>query len=410
MDNQQITDSLARGLNSDFKVTTPGKMSAFTQEEIDVVLDYMKNADGLTQGKPMLAFQTDFEKYTGAHHAFAVANATSALTLAAALCRFREGDEVIIPAYTFCSTATAIGSQGAKIVWADIDPKTWNVSPADIERKITPKTKAVVAVHLLGMPADMPAIMAIAQKHKLKVIEDCAQAPGASINGQFCGTFGDFGCFSFHTAKNISTLGEGGMLTVKSDEDAALVPGLRFCGAIGFSAGRERYWVPAMSTVDMDIEGQWPFNFCLTDVQSALGSQMLKRLDAVNQTLIAQGNRIRKGLADTPEISFNTIPGGYVHIHHQFIMHFEGAGGKNRNDLLDLLVNDYKIKCIVQYYPLYRFPLFIKMGYGTQDCPVLEGWWDNSFSFPWYCGMSDETIDYMVDSVKNAVSRLKKKD
>lgn len=407
MDKKQNNDLLARGVTSDFKVTSPGKMSPYTQEEIDVVVDFMKTADGLTQGKYMRQFQQDFENYSGAKHAFAVSSATGALVLSAVLCRLQAGDEVIVPAYTFCSTAIAIGSQGARIVWADIDPGTWNVSPADIEKKITKKTKAIVAVHLLGMPADMPAIMKIAEKHKLRVIEDCAQAPGASINGQMCGTFGDFGCFSFHTAKNISTLGEGGMLTVKNEEDAALVPGLRFVGAKGFPAGRDRYWVPAMSTVDMDIDGQWPFNFCLTDAQSALGSQMLKRLDSVNQTLIDQGVKIRKALADTPEITFNTIPDGYRHIHHQFIMHFEGVQGKDRNGLLDILVNDDKIKCIVQYYPLYRFPLFVKMGQSGHDCPVLEKWWDNSFSFPWWCGMDDDTIHYLTVSLKNAIRRLK---
>ena len=237
-----------------------------------------------------------------------------------------------------------MASQGAKIVWADMDEHTWNASPADIERKITDKTKAIVVVHLLGMPADMQAIMRIAKKHNLKVIEDCAQSPGASINGRMCGTFGDFGCFSFHTAKNISTLGEGGILTVKSDEDAALVPGLRFVGAKAFPEGRERYWEPAMSTVDMDVEGLWPFNFCLGEAQCALGSKLLERLDSVNDMLIAQAEKIRKALAGVPEITFNEIPEGYRHIYHQFVMHFEGANGKNRNDLMDILVNEYKIR------------------------------------------------------------------
>ena len=407
MNRKQTDDSLARGLSSDFKVTTPGRMSPYTQEEIDAVTDVMRDTDSLTLGRHMLKFQKDFETYTGAKHAFAVSNATNALVLAAVLCRLKKGDEVIVPAYTYCSTAIAMGAQGAKVIWADIDGKTWNVSPADIEKKITKKTKAIVVVHLLGMPADMPAIMKIAEKHGIKVIEDCAQAPGASINGKMCGTFGDFGCFSFHAAKNITTLGEGGMLTVKSDEDALLVPGLRFVGIKGFPPGRERYWLPAMSTIEQDMEGQWPFNFCITDAQCALGSQLLKRLDSINRTLAAQGFKIRKALADTPEIEFNTIPAGYTHIHHQFIMHFKGANGKDRNDLLDIMINDYRIKCIVQYYPLYRFPLFIKMGLGGHDCPVLDQWWDNSFSFPWYCGMDDATVDYLVDSLKKAIRQLK---
>ena len=353
------------------------------------------------------SMKEDFERYSGVNHAFAVDNASNALVLAVALCKLKAGDEVIVPAYTFCSTAIAVGALGVDIVWADTDEKSWNISPKDIERKITSRTKAIIAVHLLGMPADMPAIMEIAKKHGLKVIEDCAQAPGASINGQMCGSFGDFGCFSFQTAKNISTLGEGGILTVKSDEDAALVPGLRFVGAKAFPEGRERYWVPAMSTVDEDITGQWPFNFCIGEAQCALGSVMLKRLNDINGTLIAQGDKIRAALADTPEVTFNTIPKGYKHLHHQFVMHFEGAGGKGRDDLMDILVNDYKIKVIVQYYPLYNFPLFEKMGFGEHDCPVLDEWWGSSFSLPWWCGIPEETIDYIVDSVKKAIEQLK---
>ena len=122
-------------------------------------------------------------------------------------------------------------------------------------------------------------------------MEDCAQAPGASINGQKVGTFGDFGCFSFHGAKNMTTLGEGGMLTVKSDVDAALVPGIRHNSVRPFTGERDRYWVPAMSNVDLDIDGVWPNNFCLGEAQCALGSELLKTLDESNDILIAQAKK-----------------------------------------------------------------------------------------------------------------------
>ena len=141
------------------------------------------------------------------------------------------------------------------------------IDPLDIEKKITPSTKAIVPVHLLGMPTDMPAIMEIARKHGLRVIEDCAQAPGAAIQGKKVGTFGDFGCFSLHGAKNITTLGEGGVLTVRSDADAALVPGIRHNGIRPFPPERERYWVPAMTNVDLDMENVWPNNFSIGEAQ-----------------------------------------------------------------------------------------------------------------------------------------------
>jgi dTDP-4-amino-4,6-dideoxygalactose transaminase len=401
-------DASGRGSVSGYKVNFPARMRAYTEAEINAIVNVMRNAEVQTQGDYLRQFEADFKAYTGAKHAFAVDNCTNALRLAATLCRLGPGDEVIIPAYTFCATAIPFGSTGAKIVWADIQPETWMVDPQDIERKITPKTKVIVPVHLLGMPADMPVIMAIARKHNLRVVEDCAQAPGAAINGQKVGTFGDFGCFSFHGAKNITTLGEGGVLIVKSDKDAELVPGIRHNGVRGFPAGRERYWSPAMSNVDLDMENIWPNNFSIGEAQCALGSELLKTLDAENDILIAQAARLRSALAEIPELSVIKIPDGYRNIFHQFVLHFDGSKfGKNRDELLDFLTGEAGIRAIVQYYPLYRYPLFKKMGAGEQNCPTLERWWDNSFSFPWWIGMPDETLDYLVASVKAGISALK---
>ncbi|MBT3272165.1 MAG: DegT/DnrJ/EryC1/StrS family aminotransferase, partial [Spirochaetales bacterium] len=113
-------------------------------------------------------------------------------------------------------------------------------------------------------------------------------------------------------------------------------------------------------------------------------------------------------LAGTPEIGFAKVPEGYRHIYHQFVMHFNGSAfGKDRNDLLDIITKEYRIKSIVQYHPLYRYPLFQKLGAGEHDCPVLEDWWDNTFSFPWWCGMDDETIEYLTSSLKAAIQKLK---
>ena len=401
-------DASGRGAVEGFKVNCPARLHPYSEESIQAVVDVMRNSDCQTQGQHMRRLQEEFEAYTGANHAFAVDNATNALRLAAILCRLAPGDEVIIPAYTFCATAIPFAKTGARIVWADNDPDTWVVDPVDIERKITEKTTVLVVVHLLGMPVNMPAVMALAEKHNLKVVEDCAQAPGASVNGQKTGTFGDFGCFSFNGPKNITTLGEGGMLTVRSDEDAARVRGLRHNGIRPYAGERERYWLPAMSDVDLDIEGVWPSNFCIGEAQCALGSSELKRLDEINDGLIEQAEQIKARLADTPEIEFARIPEGYKHVFHQYVMHYSGSeSGTCRDELMDLLVNTYGIRCIVQYHPLYRYPLFQKMGFGDHDCPVLEGWWDDSFSFPWFCDMPGETIDYLVGSAKAAVSELK---
>lgn len=403
-------DASGRGTVAGYKVNFPARMRTYTEAEIEAVVNVMRNAEVQTQGEYMRKFEADFKAYIGANHAFAVDNATNALRMAAILCRVGPGDEVIVPGYTFSATAIPFGYSGAKLVYADIDPERWTIDPKDIEKKITPRTKVIVAVHLLGMPVDMPAVMDVARRHNLRVVEDCAQAPGASINGQKVGSFGDFGCFSFHGAKNITTLGEGGVLTVKSDADAALAPGVRHNGIRPFAPGRERYWVPAMTNVDIDIENVWPNNFSIGEAQCALGSELLKTLDQSTDQTIAQANKLRAAFADIPELTYAKIPEGYRHIFHQFVMHFDGSAfGKNRNDLLDFLTTEAGIRAIVQNHPIYRYPLFQKLGAGEHDCPVLEKWWDNSFSLPWWIGMPDETLDYLVDSVKAGIATLKGK-
>jgi len=403
-------DASGRGSVAGYRVNFPARMRTYTEAEINAVVNVMRNAEVQTQGDYMRKFEADLKAYIGANHAFAVDNCTNALRLAAILCDLHPGDEVILPGYTFSATAIPFGATGARIVYADIDPERWTIDPQDIEKKITPRTKAIIAVHLLGMPADMPAVMKIANKYNLRVVEDCAQAPGASIDGQKVGSFGDFGCFSFHGAKNITTLGEGGALTVKSDADASLIPGLRHNGIRPYPAGRERYWMPAMTNVDIDIENVWPNNFSIGEAQCALGSELLKTLDQFNDRQVAQANKLRASLANVPEISFANIPEGTRHIFHQFVLHFDGSKfGKNRNDLLDFLTTEAGIRAIVQYHPLYRYPLFQKLTAGEQDCPTLEEWWDNSFSLPWWIDMPEETLTYLADSIKAGITALKGK-
>ncbi len=405
---EKLSDPSGRGWVEGYRIIFPQRQHGYTEDEIAAVVDAMRNAEGQTQGDYLETFERDFAAFIGAEHAFGVSNCTSALKLAGIFSNIRPGDEVIIPAYTYCATAIPFGDLGAKIVWADIHPGTWTIDPADIERKITPRTKAIVAVHLLGIPCDMKAIMAIAREHDLKVIEDCAQSLDCTIDGQHVGTFGDFSCFSFHAAKTMTTLGEGGMFVVKDPEIAKAVPGVRHNGLTAFQGPRDRYWLPAMSNVDEFWPGQWPQNFCIGEPQCALGSVQLRSVIPNNEILIAQDHKIRAALADVPEISFPEIIEGGRYVVHQYVVHFDGtAFGKTRDDLMDLLTTRYGIRAIVQYHPLYRYPLFKKLGAGAFDCPVLESWWDNSFSLPWWCGISDEDLTIMTDSIRDAVRELK---
>ncbi len=170
----------------------------------------------------------------------------------------------------------------------------------------------------------MKRIVAIARRHGVKVVEDCAQALDCRIDGQHVGTFGDFGCFSFHAAKTMTTLGEGGMFVCSDDQIARNVPGIRHNGLCAFEGERARYWVPAMSNVDEFLEDRWPQNFCLGEAQCALGCEQLKSVIANNEILIEQDRRIREWLRDVPEITFPGIVEGGRYVVHQYIMHYDG--------------------------------------------------------------------------------------
>ncbi|MDR1062072.1 MAG: DegT/DnrJ/EryC1/StrS family aminotransferase [Clostridiales bacterium] len=404
----KLSDPSGRGRVDGYRVIFPMMQHPYTEAEIQAVTDVMRHAEGQTQGARLEKFEADFAAFVGAKHAFAVNNCTNALKLAAIFCRIRPGDEIIAPGYTYMASVVPFGDLGAKIVWADIHPKTWTIDPDDIERKITPNTKAILAVHLLGLPCDMRRIMAIAEKRGIKVVEDCAQAMDCRVDGRHVGTFGDFGCFSFHAAKTMTTLGEGGMIVVRDDETAKLAPGIRHNGLCAFEGERERYWVPAMSNVESFMDGQWPQNFCIGEAQCALGSEQLKSVVANNEILIDQDRRIRAALADVGELAFPEVVPGGRYVVHQYVLHYDGSAiGKRRNDLLDLVTRKYGVRCITQYYPLYRYPLFQKMGMGGHDCPVLDKWWDDSFSLPWWCGIDGESMSIMTGGLRSAAAELR---
>ncbi|MDR1881447.1 MAG: DegT/DnrJ/EryC1/StrS family aminotransferase [Prevotella sp.] len=384
-----------------------GKSFDYTEKELAVLVESARTADPMTQGRYLEQFEEDFSAYLGIKNCFAVANATSALDIAAILSGLKQGDEVIIPAHTFCASAYPFGRTGANIVWADIESDTRLISRASIEKLITDKTKVIVVVHLYGLMADMDAIIEIAKKHDLFVIEDCAQSIGAELNGKKSGTFGDCAIFSFHGQKSLTTLGEGGCLVVKSDALARKVPGLRHHGARPFPYKREQYWIPAMGDVDVDLDGVWPINSCLGEPQCALGSAVLKRLDSMNNKRIDRAHRFKEELKDFPELTFQTVKNGFKHVYHLLTAKYEGTNGKTNDDLIKILFYEHNIKVIVQYYPLYRYPLFQKMGFGMANCPNTDNYYDNMVSFPFHLWMSDEEFDYMISCTKKALKKLK---
>lgn len=392
------------------EISWSGKGHDYIKADIDAMAEAMMNADPLTQGRYLAEFENKFMNYLGVGHAFAVANCTNALDLAAILSGLKNGDEVIIPAHTFSATAIPFARTGAKIVWADIDPETLVVSAETISPLITVKTKVIVVVHLYGLMCNMEPIMNLAAEHNLLVVEDCAQVIGADFNGKKAGTFGDFACFSFHGAKNMSTLGEGGMLVVKSKQLSKLVPGLRHNGSCPYKGERSEYWKPAMSNVDSDIDGLWPYNFCLGEIQCAMGSVLLDRIDAINMERIKRAEQFKESVKDFDELIFQKVPAGFKHIYHLLVAKHNGSKyGKTNDDLIRLMSTRYKVKVIVQYYPLYRYPLFIKNGFGNANCPNTDDFYDNMVSFPFHLWMSEDDFDYMIEATIECLKKLRNK-
>ncbi len=385
-----------------------GRGHLYTEEEIAVVGDVMRNADPLTQGKYLQAFERDFGRVIGCARCFALTNCAHALELAAILSRVGPGDEVICPAHTYCASAIPFARAGASLVWADISPDTFLVTLESIKEIVTARTKVIVVVHLYGMIcSDIREIAEFAKSRRILLVEDCAHALGATLHGQAGGTFGDFGTFSFHAQKNVTTLGEGGMLVVRSGDHAKLVPGLRHNGHCCF-ANQKDYWVPAMANVEQDIPGVWPHNYSLGEAQAALGSALLGRLPELTRQRRERALSFRAALQGYPELRFQRIESESQHSHHLLVAKYVASKqGRSRDDLIRLLFTKYGIKTIVQYYPLYRYELFRKTGFGVANCPQTDDFFDNMISFPAHGWMSADHFNYLIASVREALGTLR---
>lgn len=389
----------------EFKIRFSGRAHDYTQDEINVVVDAMKNADPLTQGKYRDEFERKFKEYADVKNAFAVCNATAALEMAAQLCLFKAGDEIIAPSHTFTASVYPFLKKGAKVVWADIDLKTRVAGPDQFRAKLTPRTKAIIVVHLYGYTADMPAIMDFAREHSLIVIEDAAQSLGTEIAGRKSGSFADFGVYSFHSHKNVTTLGEGGILAVADDEAAAVIPLLRHNGHCGFDGPRKDYWIPAMGNVDMPSyrgEQLWPNNYCLGEVECALGAKLLDRIDEMNAQKRARALKFIDSLAAHPEIEFHRVDDSR-HSYHLLVARI--LDGK-RDEFIRRMASDKGVQCVAQYYPLNRYDLYKKNGHGEADCPNADLFFDNMVSFPFHHRLRDEELEYIAASAGEVLKEL----
>ena len=385
-----------------------GVQTRLNEEEEQALLRVLREAKTLATGTEGEAFEKEFADFAGSGGAVCVNSCSSALELSAILSGLGPGDEVILPAHTFVASAVPFGRTGATIRWADIDPETRVISADSIASLITAKTKVIVVVHLYGLPCDMNAIMAVADKQNIQVVEDCAQAPGARYHGRRVGSIGHFGCYSFHTQKNITTLGEGGMLTVRDPQHAVAARRMRWMGNWPFAGERQRYWEPAMGDLVEPTPGRWPGNYCMGEPNAAVGRLLVKRLDHVNQQRREQAEYFMAKFSDYPELSFQKVPDGREHVYHLMAARYDGQQYTKTNyDLISLLYNKYKVKTIVQYWPLNRSELFQKFGFGAADVPETDRFFDNMISFPWVSSMPIDLLDDMASRTCRAMDELR---
>ncbi len=392
-------------MKNTFRIPFASRSHSYTKSEINHVVKVMREAKTLTQGPYLKKFEENFSKFIGSKYCFAVNSATSALELSAQLCQLKKGDEVIIPSHTYTSSAYPFIKTGAKIVWCDIDPKTRVINESMIKKCLTKKTRVIVAPHLYGFCIDMPPIIKLAKKNKILVVEDVAQAIGTSIKNKKAGTFGDFGIYSFHSHKNITTLGEGGMLVVKNKSHADIVPMLRHNGHCDFKYTRKKYWIPAMGNVDLpSLQNNKliPNNFCIGEVECALGSYLLKRVNRINNLKQERALYFIDSLKQYEQLEFHRVK-SQRHNYHLLVA--LEKGGK-RDKFIETMSREERIQCVVQYYPLNRYELYEKLGFSKANCPNADYFFDNMISFPFQETLTDNEIELIIKSTKKVIKKI----
>ena len=328
-------------------------------------------------GPNVAALEQEIAAYVGAKHGIGVNSGSDALTLALRALDIGPGDEVITTPFTYIAPAESIHQMGAKVAFVDIDPKTFCLDPAEVARKITPRTKALIPVHLFGQSAPLQDLMPLARKHGLKVVEDCAQAIGATFQGKAVGSIGDIGCYSFYPTKNLGADGDGGMIVTSDDALAKKLKMLRVHGI------ERRYF--------HDLHG---FNSRLDEIQAAILRVKLPHLDAWNSRRATIGERFTRGLAGLP-LQFPTVVPGNRHIFHVYSLLLE------QRDALQKHLADNGVPTIIYYpQPLHQQKVYEDQGCKAGDFPVAEAISKKILPLPMYPELTDEQVDYVINVIR----------
>jgi perosamine synthetase len=360
----------------------------FLGNEKKYLLDTIESGWISSIGPYIENFEKGFARYHGVKHAIATHNGTIALHLALTASGIGEGDEVIVPDLTFIATANSVRYCNAVPVLADVCLDDWNISPAEIEKHLTPSTRAIIPVHLYGNPARMAEIMQIARDHDLIVIEDCAEAPGALYQGRKVGTFGDIGCFSFFGNKVITT-GEGGMCITNNDELAHRMRILRDHG------------MNLQKKYKYDYLG---FNYRMTNMQAAVGLAQLEQLD---ELLIAR---------DRIHLAYKTAFAGKLRFllqenHNQrnvnwiFTLRIEGISEFQRDTIMQVL-REQQIDTRPAFYPISSMPFYMDEKYIRSENMNANILSREGISLPTYVGLPDDDIAYITDSLILALKQV----
>lgn len=365
------------------------------EDDINAVIEVLRS-DFLTTGPKIHEFEQAVCDYTGSKYAVAFANGTAGLHGACFAAGIGAGDEVITTPITFAASANCVLYQGGRPVFADIDEKTYNINPAEIEKKITPRTKAVIPVHYTGQPCDMAKIHEIAQKHRLFVIEDAAHALGSLYQGKRIGTLSDMTVLSFHPVKTITT-GEGGMILTNSDE---LYKKLLLFRTHGITKNPE--WLDKKEGGWYYEQQELGFNYRITDIQCALGISQLKKLPFFLKR--------RKEIAERYNQAFKDIKGICIpyqapegeNAWHLYVIKVPASIRKEMYDRLHtagILVN-------VHYIPVYFHPYYRQHGYADTCCLNAEALYAGAISLPIYPGLLQEEQDYIIAEVLRLIEEL----
>jgi perosamine synthetase len=381
-----------------------GHGSAYGPEE-EAALSEVLRANAPSCGPKVKEFEETFAAYCGVPYGLAVTSGTAGLQLAAIAARVGPGDEVITTPISWISTANAVAALGAKVVFADVDPRTLNLDPVSVASKITDRTKAIFVVHLYGQCCDMDPILEAARERNILVVEDCAHAAGAEYKGRRAGSLGEIGLFSFHQQKNMVTLGEGGMLTTpRKDLYERMLSFRSLCCLTYDPKGKylpldeskfpmgKRYWY-----LDFDDIG---FNFRMTDAQAAVGLAQFKKLGSFNARRIEIANHYCERLRGIKGLTTPHVSPDVKHVFHVYCVLVEPDFRLNKEEFMWELYTGKRIKVWSHYMPIHLTTAYRNLGHGEGECPVAEALFHKYVSLPIHPRMSDESVAYVTDSIR----------